>query len=362
MDRRVKRTKAAVFNAMIALMIEKETDKITVLELCKKADINKSTFYLHFKSMGACIQFCFETITNGIVEIAKGINYDQIQRDPTDIINSMLNEIERNNNIERLTKFKNSRMCAPALRMLKQQMTEAICSHNNFTMEKNYHQVTNVIYAVGGCIDVILEPLPAFDREKLLPTIRSRVMELRFDPLSMEDTERVLETIRLQENDRPESLKDAELSQAEARWREQLPILARLAGGSAGKALEWFRLDALTLREEILDLVEQAGREDILVYADGLPWMLKNDRQESLVLMELLLLLFRDGLILETGLSQPLYNEDLRQRLAMCFAGWTEGMLRKGLELEEKCRRAIASFVTRRMAVEALALEIHQML
>ena len=108
--------------------------------------------------------------------------------------------------------------------------------------------------------------------------------------------------------------------------------------------------------------MEQAGREDILVYADGLPWMLKNDRQESLVLMELLLLLFRDGLILETGLSQPLYNEDLRQRLAMCFAGWTEGMLRKGLELEEKCRRAIASFVTRRMAVEALALEIHQML
>ena len=120
MDRRVKRTKAAVFNAMIALMIEKETDKITVLELCKKADINKSTFYLHFKSMGACIQFCFETITNGIVEIAKGINYDQIQRDPTDIINSMLNEIERNNNIERLTKFKNCRMCPPTLRMLKQ--------------------------------------------------------------------------------------------------------------------------------------------------------------------------------------------------------------------------------------------------
>lgn len=179
MDRRVKRTKAAVFNAMIALMIEKETDKITVLELCKKADINKSTFYLHFKSMGACIQFCFETITNGIVEIAKGINYDQIQRDPTDIINSMLNEIERNNNIERLTKFKNSRMCAPALRMLKQQMAEAICSHNNFTMEKNYHQVTNVIYAVGGCIDVILEPLPAFDREKLTAVLTAQLRKIR---------------------------------------------------------------------------------------------------------------------------------------------------------------------------------------
>ena len=97
----------------------------------------------------------------------------------------------------------------------------------------------------------------------------------------------------------------------------------------------WRRLPRI-FSSLLLDLVEQAGREDILVYADGLPWMLKNDRQESLVLMELLLLLFRDGLILETGLYQPLYNEDLRQRLAMCFAGWTEGMLRKGLELEEK--------------------------
>ena len=106
-------------------------------------------------------------------------NYDQIQRDPTDIINSMLNEIERNNNIERLTKFKNSRMCAPALRMLKQQMTEAICSHNNFTMEKNYHQVTNVIYAVGGCIDVILEPLPAFDREKLTAVLTAQLRKIR---------------------------------------------------------------------------------------------------------------------------------------------------------------------------------------
>lgn len=204
--------------------------------------------------------------------------------------------------------------------------------------------------------------LVADDREKLLPTIRSRVMELRFDPLSMEETEQVLASIRLGEGDRPEDMAEEDLAQVEAKWRRELPVLARLAGGSAGKALTWFRLDALKLRENILDLLEQAGREDILVYADSLPWMLKNDRQESLVLMELLLLLLRDGLILESGLPQVLYNEDLRQRLGLCFAGWSEKMLRQALELEEKCRRALASFVTRRMAVEALALELHGML
>ena len=63
MDRRIKRTRTAVFNAVLDLMVEKDTSKITVLEPCKRADINKSTFYLHYKSMDDCLQNCFQ-ITN----------------------------------------------------------------------------------------------------------------------------------------------------------------------------------------------------------------------------------------------------------------------------------------------------------
>ena len=44
MDRRIKRTRTAVFNAVLDLMVEKDTSKITVLELCKRADINKAHF------------------------------------------------------------------------------------------------------------------------------------------------------------------------------------------------------------------------------------------------------------------------------------------------------------------------------
>ena len=62
MDRRIKRTRTAVFNAVLDLMVEKDTSKITVLELCKRADINKSTFYLHYKSMDDCLQNCFQII------------------------------------------------------------------------------------------------------------------------------------------------------------------------------------------------------------------------------------------------------------------------------------------------------------
>ena len=71
MDRRIRRTRTAVFNAVLDLMVEKDTSKITVLELCKRADINKSTFYLHYKSMEDCLQSCFQIIMNGIIDISK---------------------------------------------------------------------------------------------------------------------------------------------------------------------------------------------------------------------------------------------------------------------------------------------------
>ena len=79
MDRRIKRTRTAVFNAVLDLMVEKDTSKITVLELCKRADINKSTFYLHYKSMDDCLQNCFQIIMNGIINISKKIDYNEIK-------------------------------------------------------------------------------------------------------------------------------------------------------------------------------------------------------------------------------------------------------------------------------------------
>lgn len=165
MDRRVKRTRTAVFNAAIDLLIEKETNKITVLELCKKADINKSTFYLHFKSIEDCLENCFEVIMNGIVELSKTIQYYQIENHPEELVPKMINEVEKN--IDYICKFKNSNICAPSIRMFKKNLVTAVCEHNNFTLENNYKEVMTITYNVAGCVDALLEALPTFDKEKL---------------------------------------------------------------------------------------------------------------------------------------------------------------------------------------------------
>jgi AcrR family transcriptional regulator len=50
-DRRVRRTTAAIQSAFLKLIFEKDINKITVKELCEQADINKSTFYLHYRDI-----------------------------------------------------------------------------------------------------------------------------------------------------------------------------------------------------------------------------------------------------------------------------------------------------------------------
>lgn len=50
-DRRIRKTRAVLKSALLSLMTEKSVKHITVKELCDKADINRGTFYLHYKDV-----------------------------------------------------------------------------------------------------------------------------------------------------------------------------------------------------------------------------------------------------------------------------------------------------------------------
>ena len=49
LDRRVKYTIMVLKNSLVELLCEKPLEKITVKEICDIADINRGTFYSHFK-------------------------------------------------------------------------------------------------------------------------------------------------------------------------------------------------------------------------------------------------------------------------------------------------------------------------
>ena len=50
-DRRVKRTKKALYDALLVLLENKSINEITVTELTTKADVNRATFYFYYTDL-----------------------------------------------------------------------------------------------------------------------------------------------------------------------------------------------------------------------------------------------------------------------------------------------------------------------
>lgn len=169
MDKRIIKTRLAIYNAVFDLSTEKPIDKISVVELCKKAEINKSTFYLHYKSIDECIKQCCDYFTNIILDLGKDISYDEFNSSPDEAIKRVLDLVEQNKKYFEM--FKNSMVYDNAITTLKGKIVKQICEKNNFTLENNYSDIAKCTFIIGGCADIVLHLMPNFDREKTEATI-----------------------------------------------------------------------------------------------------------------------------------------------------------------------------------------------
>ena len=71
MDRRIINTKKKLTNTLLLLIQEKRLKDITVLELCKKANINRTTFYKYYKDVEDLVNKTEESL---LVELETNIS------------------------------------------------------------------------------------------------------------------------------------------------------------------------------------------------------------------------------------------------------------------------------------------------
>ena len=74
MDIRIQRTKIKLNSTLAQLLKEKKINDITVLELCKTANINRTTFYKYYADVNDLVQKIEEDIINDIVQDINDIN------------------------------------------------------------------------------------------------------------------------------------------------------------------------------------------------------------------------------------------------------------------------------------------------
>jgi AcrR family transcriptional regulator len=61
-DRRVRRTRRILIEALIQLILEKGYSRITVQDILDRADVGRSTFYSHFRDREALLVACFDSL------------------------------------------------------------------------------------------------------------------------------------------------------------------------------------------------------------------------------------------------------------------------------------------------------------
>lgn len=67
-DRRVRRTRRALQDALIKLILEEGYDSVTIEEITERADLGRTTFYLHFRDKEELLMQAIDTICEEFIE------------------------------------------------------------------------------------------------------------------------------------------------------------------------------------------------------------------------------------------------------------------------------------------------------
>jgi AcrR family transcriptional regulator len=71
MDRRVRKTREALYSAFVALVAERGYDGFSIQDLIDEADVGRTTFYAHFKTKEDLLQFGFNRWRDQLASLPK---------------------------------------------------------------------------------------------------------------------------------------------------------------------------------------------------------------------------------------------------------------------------------------------------
>ena len=198
--------------------------------------------------------------------------------------------------------------------------------------------------AANSLLKLLEEPPPGWlfilitqQAERLLPTVLSRVVRLRFESPDSSAVRQILKAKGITQNTQ---------------------VLAALAGGSPGRALSYNQADIFAIRREALDLLKKLPLQNPFGYVASLGWGEKYDRAAALLLTEQFIYLLRDVLLVQSGAGGQVYNTDIMAGLDGIAADWPLHTARQGVNAAQEAWQNINKNVSAKNVLEALVLKL----
>ena len=105
------RSRRLIHQAFLELLQEKDFEKITVTDIVKRADINRSTFYAHYPDVRGMVEALLENTVSRSVALISDLDLQTLFTEPvpflTDLLNIGMENIENLSNREFMKKYKN---------------------------------------------------------------------------------------------------------------------------------------------------------------------------------------------------------------------------------------------------------------
>lgn len=226
--------------------------------------------------------------------------------------------------------------------MAKQAAFAPVLSEHKVCIIDDAGQMT--AEAANSLLKLLEEPPPGWlfilitqQAERLLPTVLSRVVRLRFDAPDSSAVQQILKAKGITQNTQ---------------------VLAALAGGSPGRALSYNQADIFAIRREALDLLKKLPLQNPFGYIAALGWGEKYDRAGALLLTEQFIYLLRDVLLVQSGAGGQVYNTDIMAGLDGIAADWSLHTARQGVNAAQEAWQNINKNVSAKNVLEALILKL----
>lgn len=226
--------------------------------------------------------------------------------------------------------------------MAKQAAFAPVLSEHKVCIIDDAGQMT--AEAANSLLKLLEEPPPGWlfilitqQAERLLPTVQSRVVRLRFDAPDSSAVQQILKAKGITQNTQ---------------------VLAALAGGSPGRALSYNQADIFAIRREALDLLKKLPLQNPFGYIAALGWGERYDRAAALLLTEQFIYLLRDVLLVQSGARGQVYNTDIMAGLDGIAADWPLHTARQGVNAAQEAWQNINKNVSAKNVLEALVLKL----
>jgi AcrR family transcriptional regulator len=157
MDKRIIKTRNAIKNAFMTLMLEKELNKISVSDVTEKALINRSTFYLHYSDVGSVMEDIEREIADKIAECIEAYDMDNPYESTYALFSKLTETLSEMDIMKKYILYStNSKYIIQRLKDIFAEKTLAALKEN-----ERVHYTEEIIYpitfATSGMIDTYIK-------------------------------------------------------------------------------------------------------------------------------------------------------------------------------------------------------------